>query len=403
MTELNIKMEDIEVSVKTDFGANKIVKLITGIEQSRNILPIMNIHRSGVVGIQIESMENAKSENAIYSIGKAGSKGFGVAAIQDEYLPNGFRKLKGHDDIDSDNYGNVLDANGSVMVWIPKFYFKWTGKNKCKITDTPKKGYALHRAFIDSGSELRGIFVDKYECGNLDGVFSSKKDLEPCGTYGSNSVSKLNNNPNSNYGGLYAAVKTRGSEYNLTTVFVYNALSMLMFANNGNKLERMTYHNNQNCGVVWIDSHRYEVGSGFIKLNSDDSIFKVLNCKASAKDFNDDNDAYNPDFYQDIDLSGVVDGDDGWVFTDDKVKTFSMKDITKTCLGIPRAEALSEDSNSTYAKAGIYRHLRNSLACRCGGPWGGSSSAGAFAMHLYYGRTSSNNLVGGRASYVVEM
>jgi hypothetical protein len=37
MTKINIKTKGTEVSVKTDFDANDIVKLITGIEQQQNI------------------------------------------------------------------------------------------------------------------------------------------------------------------------------------------------------------------------------------------------------------------------------------------------------------------------------------------------------------------------------
>ncbi|QDF28949.1 hypothetical protein [Halarcobacter anaerophilus] len=390
MTKLNIKMRDTEVSVETDFGANDIVKLITGIEQSKNIIPIVTL-----------TTEMTKQEE-IYSIGKVGTKGFGVAAIEDTYLPKGFKKLKGHDDIDSDNYGNVLDNNGSQLVWIPRFYFKWTSKNKCKISDYQKEGYALHEMFYDGGMQLRGIFVDKYECGNIDGIFASKEGIEPCSTRGNNSITDLKNNPSETYGGLYKAVKTRGQNYNLTTLFTYNGLSMLMFANNNNSLEKIKYHNNQKCGVFWIDPYRYEVASGFIKLNNNDSIFKVISKDVKIKDFKDDKDAYNPDFYDDIDLSGVVDGDDFWVFLDDKVQTFSMEDTKKTCLGIPRAEALSSESNDTYANAGMYRYLRDEMAPIVG-TWGDSSAAGAFAMNLYYSRTYSYYYVGGRASFNVPM
>ena len=346
-------------------------------------------------------------KNKNKQIGKPMKKGFGQAAIDDKYLPKGFKKLEGHNNINSKNYGNVLDKHGSIMVWIPKFYFKWTKNNKCKISAKPKKGYLLHRAFIDGGLEAKGIFVDKYECGNIDGIFISKKDLPPCSTGGDNNISSLRNNPNSNFGGLYKAVKTRGKKYNLTTIFTYNALSMLMYANNGNKLEQMKYHNNQDCGVRWIDPNRYEIASRFIKLNDTDTIFKVLKPTVKAKDIQDDADAYNEKFYDDVDLTGVVDKNDFWVYLEDKSTTFKMgtnansTDHIKTCMGIPNKDAISDNSNDRYAKAGIYRCIRNELACLCGGIWGYSSDAGAFAMHLLHYRTHSNSAVGGRASVLV--
>jgi len=339
----------------------------------------------------------------IYTIGKPNQKGFGVAAIKDKKVPKGWKKLDGHDTPGHKNYGNVLDKNASVMVWIAKFYFKWTKRNKCKISSVAKKGYVIHRAFIDGGVEKEGFFVDKYECGNRDGIFTSALNLEPCGTYGSNSISTLKNNPSSNFGGLYKAAKTRGDEHFLTTLFIWNALGMLVYANNGNRLKQMKFHNNQECGVVNVNPARYETAAGFVKLNDDDGVFKVLKQTSCARELIDDSVAYNEKYYDDIDLTKFI-GDGGWKFASDEVQTFAMsedihsKSYVKTCMGIPRTKALSDESNETFAKAGVYRHLRNEMACRVGGSWSDSSNAGVFAMLLSGYRTSSSYSVGGRAS-----
>jgi len=345
-------------------------------------------------------------EHNVDLIGVAGEVGFGVAAIEDKQVPKGWSKLDGHDNPEHSNYGNVLDDNGSVMVWIPRFYFKWTKKNKCKISAVEKDGYVLHRAFIDGGAEQDGFFIDKYECGNVDGKFTSKEDLKPCSTYGNDSISHLSNNPNSNLGGLYKAVKTRGDKHFLTTLFIWNALGMLAYANNGNKLEQMKFHNNQECGVKNIDPSRYEVAAGLTKLNDEDGIFKVLKFNSAAAELESDTEAYNETFYDNLDLTKFI-GDGGWKYTSDETTAFKMsddiysKDYIKTCMGIPRTKALSDNSNERFAKAGVYRYARNELACLVGGNWGNSSNAGVFAMYLYNNRTYSSNTVGGRASVIV--
>jgi hypothetical protein len=345
-----------------------------------------------------------KMKKEIQTIGLVGSVGFGVAAIKSKYLKDGWSKLDGHNDPQSANYGNVLDNNGSVMVWIPKFYFRWTKDNECLISDIPKDGFVLHRAFIDGGAEQRGFFIDKYECGNDNGVFTSKDNLEPCATYGSNSISKLNNNPSSNLGGLTLAAKTRGNDYSIATIFMWNALGMLSYANNGNLLKRIDYHNNQECGVKNVDLHRYETASGFTKLNDEDSIFKVLKQSAAIKDITNEDEAFDEKFYEDLDLSGVVDGNDGWTWLSDETKTFKMStDINsdgyiKTCMGIPRKKALSDDYNDRYARAGIYRYLENDFVPLVGGTWGYTAYAGVFCLNLSGVRSRSDSYVGGRAS-----
>jgi|GEM_PF-5209757 len=343
-------------------------------------------------------------KNETYTIGTPTKDGFGVAAIKDKYLDERWSKLDGHDNPASLNYGNVLDANGSVMVWVPAFYFKWTKKNKCKISASKKEGYVLHRAFIDGGKEQKGFFIDKYECGNDGGIFSSKESLRPCGTYGDNSIAKLNNSPSSNLGGLYIAPKTRGAQYSLASLFMWNALGMLSYANNGNSLKNIDFHNNQVCGVKTVDTYSLEVAIGFTKLNDEDSIFKVIKPSVSLKDIKSEDDAYDQKFYDDLDLGGVIDGDDGWAYLSDKTQTFEMNSNTKsnaylkTCMGIPRKKALSNDYNKKFFGDGIYRYLRKNMAPVVGGYWVLTSDAGVFDLGVSHNRTTSDSNVGGRAS-----
>jgi hypothetical protein len=287
------------------------------------------------------------------------------------------------------------------MVCIKKFYFKWTKKNKCKISYEPKRKHNLHLAFIDGGKEVEYIFVDKYECGNVNGIFTSQKELEPCSTGSRNHISQLKNQPENNFGGLYKAAKTRGKKHALTSILIYNALGMLKFAHNGNKLEQTKFHNNHPCGVKWIDPYRYEVGAGLIKTNSEDNIFKVLKPTVSYRKLKDATTAYDENLYDDLDLTDIMRCGNGFMFLNDEVKTFSNKDLVKTCFGIPKTNALSQNNNNTYANAGIYIYKINQLAVRLGGRWSGTSYAGVFCMYLNNTRTGSSYVVGGRASYYV--
>jgi hypothetical protein len=137
---------------------------------------------------------------AIHAIGRAGHAGFGVAAYSGT-LPDGFSVMTGSDNPLSINYGNYEYADGSIMVWIPKFYYfvhdgtylpaNWVeirGADYFADTATANAaGYALHRAFIDGGTEVDGFFVDKYKCSKTAHgtgyIASSIKDGLPISTH----------------------------------------------------------------------------------------------------------------------------------------------------------------------------------------------------------------------------
>ena len=112
----------------------------------------------------------ALGEGGINLIGVAGNAGFGVGICPPWRLPTGMSTMAGCYDIFDINYGNYQYADGSVMVWIPKFYYLIsTNTITIKGIDTYSTtvaanaaGYALHRVFIDGGVEKDGIFVDKY-------------------------------------------------------------------------------------------------------------------------------------------------------------------------------------------------------------------------------------------------
>ena len=125
----------------------------------------------------------ASGQASALHIGVPGSLGFGVGVCPADVLPTGFTPLPGYADPASPNHGNYQFSDGSVMVWVPKFYYRINNAaNPTYARFTPNDihvvgaetfasraaaeigGYALHRAFIDGGAEQPGFMVDKYLC-----------------------------------------------------------------------------------------------------------------------------------------------------------------------------------------------------------------------------------------------
>jgi hypothetical protein len=418
-----------------------------------------------MLGLGLSLGYKPKGREAVYNahlIGIAGELGFGVGAIPADKLPVGFNILQGHYEKSSVNYGNVVDPTGSVMVAIPKFYFKIIGNN-IKISSNKDNGFVLNRMFINAEEEVDFVLVDKYTCGNLGGVFTSQFGLNPCSTSTShNPIGNLNNRPANNYGGLYTAVKGRSSAHFLSSKFIYSALIMLAKAHsdagtvvtcafndvapylpkgcNNNALAdandssvnyaasgylncgkagaitnfEKTTHNGQFCGVADLNGNMYEVASAFIRYNS----LGFLSFKESTDIRTIMNDsttrgaggAYDRDLYEVVDLSDFINptetgswqklgNADNQVFAMSTDRT--SNDYKKTMLGIPNLAGSSTSGTTEFGNDGIYRYLRDQLACVCGLSWLNGSAAGAFAMVLYNARNTSGRNVGGRTSYLV--
>ena len=180
-------------------------------------------------------------------IGTPGSQGFGVGVCP--VLPGGYVALSGTTDTSSDNYGNYQYSDGSVMVWVPRFYYRIGspasplygayGANAIDIVgdsafgseaDANSAGYALHRAFFDGGPQL-GFFVDKYQCSNKGGIASSIRYGAPLSTAAAhNPIAALNGAPANTNAGTIAAAKTRGAAFHPCSIFIYGALAMLSMA-----------------------------------------------------------------------------------------------------------------------------------------------------------------------------
>ena len=195
-------------------------------------------------------------------IGVQGGQGFGVG-VYPSTLPSGFSTMTGTTDKASANYGNYQYSDGSVMVFVPKFFYRignasspryaTYGANAIDIVgiDTYASesaanaaGYAMHRAFYDGGAEKSGFFIDKY--------LASKNGTTSCKSIQNGNPISLTTdasyNPSSGMTGctgiLADAVvlaRSRGvGTFNVASIFMYDALAKLSLAH-GQSSSNTTY------------------------------------------------------------------------------------------------------------------------------------------------------------------
>lgn len=194
----------------------------------------------------------AGAPGTVNNIGVPGQQGFAVGICPGP-LPTGMVEMSGTRDQANDNYGNYQFSDGSIMCWIPAFFYKWgTGANGFAVNVVDIKafadyatvataaaaGYALHRAFYDNGVAQPGVFVDKYIASNNGGIASSLKNGIVAtsalrGTLANDHFSHLTGNgqtPADTYAGAIAAAKSRGNNFFCNTRFIFAALAMLSYA-----------------------------------------------------------------------------------------------------------------------------------------------------------------------------
>lgn len=193
----------------------------------------------------LPSVTDHAALESVNDIGVAGAQGFGVG-IYHSTLPSGFAEMPGTRDHASDNYGNYQYSDGSVMCWVPAYYYKFgTGANGLAINAIDVKpesgfaneaaantaGYALHRAFYDGGAVKRGVFVDKYLCSKNGTTASSIKNGSPLSSNAAhNQFSDLAGAPANFYYGAIAAAQTRGANFFCSSRFIFAALALLSYA-----------------------------------------------------------------------------------------------------------------------------------------------------------------------------
>ncbi|MCY1280816.1 hypothetical protein D9M68_254140 [compost metagenome] len=178
-------------------------------------------------------------------IGPPGGAGFGVGICP--AMPAGFTALPGTFSAASSEYGNYQYSDGSVMVWLPAFFYRighadnptYAGYGVNSVDVLPltafssvaaanAAGYALHRAFYDNGQQQPGVFVDKYLCSNNSGVASSIALGNPLSSHADhNPFAGLTGAPTNAYHGAIAAAKTRGADFFPSSLFIHKALALL--------------------------------------------------------------------------------------------------------------------------------------------------------------------------------
>ena len=189
----------------------------------------------------------AISQNLINHIGVPGTAGFGQGICPSP--PAGFTPLPGCTDVLSANYGNYQFTDGSVMVWIPAFYFRIghagnpthgaDGANSIDIeplsyfpneATANAEGYYLHRAFVNAGANQLGFFRDKFDCSNNSGTASSIASQSPIVAgplTGQVGFAALTGTPASANHGAIAAAKTRGTLFMPESVFMADAIARI--------------------------------------------------------------------------------------------------------------------------------------------------------------------------------
>jgi hypothetical protein len=200
--------------------------------------------------------ETALLDNGL--IGTQGAQGFGVGTYPGT-LPVGFSVMFGTSDPASENYGNYQYSDGSIMVFIPRFYYRIGhasspryskyGLNAVDIVGIETfankdaantAGYAMHRAFIDGGAEKTGFFIDKYKASkNGNGSCRSIKNAPPIlmGTSqtGYNSIAgEMTPSEGNPSGRMIDAVllgRSRGiGKFSCSSYFMHGALKILSLA-----------------------------------------------------------------------------------------------------------------------------------------------------------------------------
>ena len=180
--------------------------------------------------------------------------------------------MSGYNDPTSDNYGNYTNSDGSVFVFIPKFYYTfnckpedqyyqdtltYTGMTEAQlaqiVTRSPlnymaiaegtvfnneaeanSHGFILHRAFIDGGQEKSGFFIAKYLASRGTDGTSTKALFVKNGKTISLTTGSLTSYIPSRYmpncsGHLTDAIilsKAVNSNLNCASAFMYSALAM---------------------------------------------------------------------------------------------------------------------------------------------------------------------------------
>lgn len=196
------------------------------------------------------------------TIGSAGQQGFGVGVYGGDPADLTAMRLtpmEGCEDPTSDNYGNYIHTNGSIMCCIPAFCYRLgkatapsysrDGVNALEIEDATKfpqfshdavfsspdfgDDWILHRAFVDGNKLKNAFFIDKYLCSNVNNQAASVKDADWLMCYNDTTKPYFTSYILKTVGQAYDAItlsRARGDYYSLVTCYQWSAISLLSLA-----------------------------------------------------------------------------------------------------------------------------------------------------------------------------
>lgn len=195
-------------------------------------------------------------------IGSAGQQGFGVGVYGGDPADLTAMRLtpmEGCEDPTSDNYGNYIHTNGSIMCCIPAFCYR-LGKatapsysrdnmDALEIKDATKfpqfshdavfsspdfgDDWILHRAFVDGNKLKNAFFIDKYLCSNVNGQAVSVKNADWLMCHDDTIKTYFTKHISGTVGQAYDAItlsRARGDYYSLVTCYQWSAISLLSLA-----------------------------------------------------------------------------------------------------------------------------------------------------------------------------
>jgi hypothetical protein len=391
---------------------------------------------------------------------RPGGQGFGVGVCPGP-LPDGMKGIDGYNNSSSDTYGNYIYTDGSVMVWVPAFFYAIDVDMNVDIqplahfpsvATANAAGYALHRAFYDGGAVQPGVFVDKFLCSNNNGVASSLKNGNPLSTYSEhNPINALNGRPANAYYGTIEAAKTRGSDFFVNTRFIFSALALLSLAhaqasvstahcgwyhpahsfpkgcNSGlgdvndseisyesdgysscgktgsaNHLNRTT-HNGQNSGVCDLNGCMWEITPG---ITSDGKRLYILKTSARMKDVTGgattETDLWGPKGikanYETLNTEVDFKLPNGYSRLGSDLNTLSADQDGTGWQLTGLGIALPGENKNALLSGSFWNYPDNRMCPISGGHWDDGSNAGVWAFYLGNVRGYSTDYVGFRSA-----
>lgn len=200
------------------------------------------------------------------NIGDVGTAGYGVGVctqLDEAEAKYKIKPLPGHDDPNSDNYGNyVHEPTNSIMCWIPAFKYKIVEGNAERTNEILIYGMnqvgtaqdsVTHRAFYDDGKLKKGFFVDKYIC-SIDPKTNkavSVKNGSVCTLTGNKRYGNCSGNIEGcqgNLGDCITLCRARGDRFEpfqCLNIYQLGALRLLTLA--------LAQHSNKQSVNAWYD------------------------------------------------------------------------------------------------------------------------------------------------------